>query len=632
MSSFHAPRERPSPGQLIAIVFAVAAVGSLRFVFGPFRLQGVLFVAVTAVAAWRIGPRTGLLAALLGIITAQVLRYIQTPSALLQPGTVINRQFLVGLATYALLSAVVLLVGRRHRITVEQLESTRLAREQDDRLHREQLEAALARERAARVEAEMANEEREQLLRRLVALTAASGALLRSPQVEDVVQAILGVARDLLPADAWAVWRRDAGSGQWDIEANEGTSLAFAQAGAPDNAAMHMQEPLPVPDVTAFPITEERRRVLEAEGIRSMLIVPLVTNGETTGTTVFYYRTPLQLSDAELLAARAFGNLASAALTTAMLYDRQRRSRTESEFLADVGVLLANSLDWRSTLAQVAQLAVPFFADFCAVDLVDENGGLTRLAVAQSDQECADDAASLTRRGQTRRRPQEGGLARIARGVESAGRRKAGAIEQGSGTRILHRELRQHVRVSGHHRHLQRAAHQLQRQARTPERGSDGHAYPQQALAGGNEPGRCHPPPLPVDPIDRRRRDQADADFLCAIPCRDHPQSPLDERLVRTLLRDDASRSVFGRPGRPLAEQLEIQKRRRFDSEGYGERFSHVGSPGRYRRDTGIVARDAHHGASLRPRIFCGGGRRSRRVSAASVAAARSTRASIRCE
>jgi hypothetical protein len=47
-----------------------------------------------------------------------------------------------------------------------------------------------------------------ELQARLVALTGASGTLLCSPIVDDVVKATLAVARDLLPADAYGVWRR----------------------------------------------------------------------------------------------------------------------------------------------------------------------------------------------------------------------------------------------------------------------------------------------------------------------------------------------------------------------------------------------------------------------------------------
>ena len=53
-------------------------------------------------------------------------------------------------------------------------------------------------------------------------------------------------------------------------------------------------------------------------------------------------------------------------------------------FLADASTELASSLDYQATLAKVAQLAVPTFADWCAIDVV-EDGRLHRLAVAHVD-------------------------------------------------------------------------------------------------------------------------------------------------------------------------------------------------------------------------------------------------------
>ncbi len=47
--------------------------------------------------------------------------------------------------------------------------------------------------------------------------------------------------------------------------------------------------------------------------------------------------------------------------------------------------LASSSLDYQATLRSIAQLAVPFLADWCAVDLVNSDGQLERLAVAHSD-------------------------------------------------------------------------------------------------------------------------------------------------------------------------------------------------------------------------------------------------------
>lgn len=60
--------------------------------------------------------------------------------------------------------------------------------------------------------------------------------------------------------------------------------------------------------------------------------------------------------------------------------DQQR-----SAFLAEVSTALASSLDYESTLANVANLVVPFFADWCAIDLLQDNQFIHRVAVAHRD-------------------------------------------------------------------------------------------------------------------------------------------------------------------------------------------------------------------------------------------------------
>src|SRR3712207_4144078 len=61
--------------------------------------------------------------------------------------------------------------------------------------------------------------------------------------------------------------------------------------------------------------------------------------------------------------------------------EAERRLR----FLADIGERLASTLDYEETLEQVAQLAVPDIADWCAVDVLADDGSLQRLSLAHVD-------------------------------------------------------------------------------------------------------------------------------------------------------------------------------------------------------------------------------------------------------
>ena len=63
----------------------------------------------------------------------------------------------------------------------------------------------------------------------------------------------------------------------------------------------------------------------------------------------------------------------------------QKRAERQGTFLAQVSQLLASSLDYEQTLRNVAELAVPDVVDWCAVDLLDEDGDRRPVAVAHAD-------------------------------------------------------------------------------------------------------------------------------------------------------------------------------------------------------------------------------------------------------
>ncbi|MEH1916545.1 AAA family ATPase [Nostoc sp.] len=60
-------------------------------------------------------------------------------------------------------------------------------------------------------------------------------------------------------------------------------------------------------------------------------------------------------------------------------------NQQRSGFLAQVSATLASSLDYESTLASVANLVVPYFADWCSIDLLQDNQSINRVAVAHRD-------------------------------------------------------------------------------------------------------------------------------------------------------------------------------------------------------------------------------------------------------
>jgi PAS domain S-box-containing protein len=60
----------------------------------------------------------------------------------------------------------------------------------------------------------------------------------------------------------------------------------------------------------------------------------------------------------------------------------RKRQEEQQTFLVEASEILASSLDYKLTLQNIVQLVVPFLADWCSIDLVNENGAVERVASA----------------------------------------------------------------------------------------------------------------------------------------------------------------------------------------------------------------------------------------------------------
>lgn len=65
--------------------------------------------------------------------------------------------------------------------------------------------------------------------------------------------------------------------------------------------------------------------------------------------------------------------------------------------LSDVSAMLASSLDYAPKLSSLARLLVPFLADWCVIDMIEEDGTVRRLAIAHGDPSKADAVRRLQR-------------------------------------------------------------------------------------------------------------------------------------------------------------------------------------------------------------------------------------------
>ena len=249
-----------------------------------------------------------------------------------------------------------------------------------------------------RAEARLASafEAQTALQQRFAVLADAPAALLASLTTDDVHRALGSLARQLLPADAHAIWQFDSSDRVWRTAWHDQLSDRFVKEIAKwhgtATGAVPFDQPLAVADVSQVPLLADRRTVYEQEQITSLLAIPLRIRTENHGTIVAYFKRPIVFDDETLRVAAALGNLGSSALTTAALYEFEWQTRRNVEmaerrarFLASAAAALASSLDYETMLRTVANLAVPEIADWCTVDIAAADGTLQRVAVAHVD-------------------------------------------------------------------------------------------------------------------------------------------------------------------------------------------------------------------------------------------------------
>jgi PAS domain S-box-containing protein len=244
------------------------------------------------------------------------------------------------------------------------------------------------------------SEHTAQEIERLRRLLEASSALLGSLSVEKVLPEVLDLARQTLAADGYALWQLDQDTKQWQIAIHSGLSEDYVEHAPGTVSARDTNVSFDAPIVAeeiadAEWLTPEHRRAHAAAGTQSMLAVALRHDERVFGTLAFYYGEPHHFTEAEKSAAWTLGNLAAVAIRTAELYEIQRRRADDRKFVADASEQLASSLDYETTLANVASLAVAGFSDWCAIDMLDESGSIKRLTVAHRNPDKASWANEL---------------------------------------------------------------------------------------------------------------------------------------------------------------------------------------------------------------------------------------------
>lgn len=164
--------------------------------------------------------------------------------------------------------------------------------------------------------------------------------------------------------------------------------------------------------------------LLEAHGLASLAIVPLISGGKCLGAVTLGSMSPAYYGDEIGMLVEEFVQRGATALANARALEGMRLARDQAEsarrrlaFQSRVSSLLARSLDWESTFARLTRIFVASLCDTAEIHLADgERGGTRRVAAASGDTKVAALVTRL-RRLRTARDDDSRGIARcIARG------------------------------------------------------------------------------------------------------------------------------------------------------------------------------------------------------------------------
>ena len=200
--------------------------------------------------------------------------------------------------------------------------------------------------------------------------------------------------------------------------------------------------------------------------------VPLDVKGRKVGGLGFSFPDSTGFDDEDVAFVRALGRQCAQALDRMQLYEKEREARRRAEsaqrnlaFLAEASAILTGSLDYVKTLTRLAKLVVPGIAEWCSIDVVDEDGTTTRSLVVEHT-----DPAKVALAEELRRRyppdpNAETGVANVVRTGSSelyTGDPRGDGQGGGEGCRAPS-SAQEHRALHGHDRSIDRAGEDVRR-------------------------------------------------------------------------------------------------------------------------------------------------------------------------
>jgi GAF domain-containing protein/anti-sigma regulatory factor (Ser/Thr protein kinase) len=211
---------------------------------------------------------------------------------------------------------------------------------------------------------------------------------------QEVLDAILteGVRAAEARAGAIGVVSEDGES--IELLAQQGYEGAIMEdwASFPVAAALPMSQVVRSGEPLFISSLQERNELFPAlagqdQSPRALVVLPLAVEGRVFGAMALSFGEEVEFGLERREMKVALARLASQSLARSQVLAQERALRERMTFLAEASEILSSSLDYHLTLGELARLAVPGLADWCAIDMAGDDGEIERVAVAHQDPE-----------------------------------------------------------------------------------------------------------------------------------------------------------------------------------------------------------------------------------------------------
>jgi PAS domain S-box-containing protein len=199
----------------------------------------------------------------------------------------------------------------------------------------------------------------EQHVKQLTALENVTRELTAALDLRHIFESVSDASRAIFDAQRTSIFLT-AGEGDRSVCAYaSGLSSEFIEAISspfpwkPDPAAP--LQPIYVADATMDASLGHLRPVIEAEGVRSLLVVPLVYGGQPLGTLAFYHTAPRSYTQEEIELAEAFAHQTAIAINNARLYEDLKASEERYIDLYERAPAMYHTMDLNGVILECNQ-------------------------------------------------------------------------------------------------------------------------------------------------------------------------------------------------------------------------------------------------------------------------------------